>query len=161
MLKKILTLSFIVANLSISYESILATARFHSYECEKCRRGEWNFGGSTKKKEVRNEKRRRGGLRPWDNSESYGPSMSRSNILANLCPIKINQTPSRSAVFGREQQPTAATTNTTDDDFQSRLTTRCPSLLPCPLRICVHTSKRSSIRSLRLARVRKSGVIYR
>lgn len=33
-----------------------------------------------------------------DVAESYGPSTSRSNILANLCPIKINQTPSRSAV---------------------------------------------------------------
>ena len=35
-----------------------------------------------------------------DIAESYGPSTSRSNILANLCPIKINQTPSRSAVSG-------------------------------------------------------------
>lgn len=33
-----------------------------------------------------------------DVAESYGPSTSRSNILANLCPIKINQTPSRAAV---------------------------------------------------------------
>lgn len=51
-------------------------------------------GRSSERK--RDEKRK--GRR--DILESYGPSTSRSNILANLCSIKINQTPSRSAVSG-------------------------------------------------------------
>lgn len=41
-----------------------------------------------------------------DVAESYGPSTSRSNILANLCPIKINQTPSRSAVSVHQRRAT-------------------------------------------------------
>jgi len=48
-------------------------------------------------------KNKRGKEGGRDVAESYGPSMSRSNILANLCPIKINQTPSRSAVSVHHQ----------------------------------------------------------
>lgn len=43
-------------------------------------------GRSSDKEAMWNGKRK-------DVPQSYGPSTSRSNILANLCPIKINQTP--------------------------------------------------------------------
>ena len=56
----------------------------HTVVLLKRKRGEAVFvlkGGEGRKGTCRERER-----------ESYGPSMSRSNILANLCPIKINQT---------------------------------------------------------------------
>lgn len=62
----------------------------------------WREEGRETPKGRKDGPRERGGQERGreDIPESYGPSTSRSNILANLCPIKINQTPSRSAVSG-------------------------------------------------------------
>lgn len=67
---------------------------------------------------------REGRRRVEDVAESYGPSTSRSNILANLCPIKINQTPSRSAVSVHQRSAPPSTSATFLRPFNDKVDLR-------------------------------------